>query len=81
MEIQLIDGQYTSADALELLTQIIHVKIKFHENKISGKSTEEDVKARERRIKQLQKDLFELRNYISSKRGGAIALRSTVVIK
>lgn len=80
MEIQLIDGQFTSADGLELLTQMIHVKIKFHENKISAHCTEEDIKFRERRIKQLQKDLFELRQFIGSKTAG-LSLKSSVSVQ
>ncbi len=80
MEIQLIEGQYSNNEAMELLTQLIHVKIKFHENKISGQCTEEDIKSRERRIKQLQKDLYEVRNFITAK-GKSISLRSTIEIQ
>ncbi len=66
MNIQLIEGEFKSSEALELITQMIHVKIKFHENKIAKNATEEDVKGRETKIKRLQKDLFEVRNNIAS---------------
>ncbi|MDI1235079.1 MAG: hypothetical protein PSX81_12410 [bacterium] len=66
MYIQLIEGEFKSNDALDLITQMIQVKIKFHENKISKSEIEEDIKAREAKIKRLQKDLFELRNDIGS---------------
>jgi len=66
MNIQLIEGEFKSSEALELITQMIHVKIKFHENKIAKNATEEDVKGRETKIKRLQKDLFEVRNNIVS---------------
>lgn len=69
MEIKLIEGHYNSADALNIITEIIHIKIRFHESKISVQCTEEDIKFRERRIKQLQKDLFELQDYIKFKSG------------
>jgi SPX domain protein involved in polyphosphate accumulation len=64
MEVQLIQGQFSNKDALEIITQMIHVKIKFHEDKITGESSEEDIKMREKRIKQLQKDLYEFRQFI-----------------
>ncbi len=43
MNIQLIQGEFNSNDALELITQLIHVKIKYHENKINANATEEDI--------------------------------------
>ena len=66
MNIQLIEGEFNCNDALELITQIIYTKIKFHENKISKSEIEEDIKARESKIKRLQKNLFELRKSIGS---------------
>jgi peptidoglycan hydrolase CwlO-like protein len=67
MNIQLIQGEFNSNDAMELITQMVHVKIKYHENKINSNSTEEDIKNREAKIKRLQKELFELRKTIHSK--------------
>jgi hypothetical protein len=69
MEIQLINGQFNSKDLLELITQMIHTKIKYHESRINGNNNEEEIKFRESKIKRLQKDLFETRNYILSKNG------------
>ncbi len=43
---------------------IMHTEIKFQENKINDTSNEEDIKMRENKIKQLQKDLFETRKNI-----------------
>lgn len=67
MNIQLIQGEFNSNDAMELITQMVHVKIKYHENKINSNSNEEDIKTREVKIKRLQKELFELRKTIYSK--------------
>lgn len=64
MNIQLLEGEFKCNEALDLITQMVHIKIKFHENKISKSENEEDVKAREAKIKKLQKYLFELRNNI-----------------
>lgn len=62
MNIQLIQGEFSSIEAFELITQMIHIKIKYHENKIAKNSNEEDIKYRESKIKRLQKELFELKN-------------------
>ena len=67
MNIQLIEGNFSAKDAIDIITQMIHIKIKFHESKISSNSNEEDIKMRENKIKQLQKDLFEARKYIEQK--------------
>ncbi|MDZ4149379.1 MAG: hypothetical protein U0945_14875 [Flavobacterium sp.] len=67
MNIQLIQGVFSSNEAIELIAQMIHVKIKYHENKINSQSNEEDIKSREEKIKRLQKELFELRKTIHSK--------------
>jgi hypothetical protein len=67
MNIQLIQGDFSSKEALELITQMIHVKIKYHENKIANNNNEEDIKHRESKIKNLQKELFEARNTIDVK--------------
>jgi hypothetical protein len=69
MKKQLISGQFNSKDALQLLTEMIHVKIRFHENKINHQSNEEDIKMREKRIQALQKDLFEIRKEIEKSNG------------
>jgi hypothetical protein len=67
MNIQLIDGNFSQNEALELLTQLIHVKIKFHESKIEKSQNEEDIKMRERRIKQLQQSFYEAKQLILTK--------------
>jgi hypothetical protein len=64
MNIQLIKGQFKSNDALDLITQMIHTKIKYHENKINFLNNEEDIKSRESKIIRLQKELLDLRNMI-----------------
>ena len=78
MNVQLIQGEFNSKDAIELIAQMIHIKIKYHEAKINSESNEEDIKTRESKIKCLQKDLFELRKTINSKTNG---VRVEAVIK
>ncbi|RYU93374.1 hypothetical protein [Emticicia agri] len=70
MNIQLIQGEFSSQDALELITQLIHIKIKYHENKIATNSNEEDIKYRESKIKRLQKELFDFRSSIRREEPG-----------
>jgi hypothetical protein len=78
MNIQLIQGQFNKKEAIELITQMIHVKIKYHENKINNNSSEEDVKYRETKIKNLQKELFELKYYLDN-HGNSVQLEAHVV--
>lgn len=76
MNIPLIQGQFSAKDATDLITQLIHVKIKYHEGKINHASNEEDIKMREQRIKQLQKDLYEARLFLESEPVGVEAIIS-----
>lgn len=73
MNLQLIQGQFSTKDAVDILTQMVNVKIKFHESKINNVNNEEDIKMREQRIKQLQKHLHECRSYIENQ-GGMITI-------
>ncbi|NDB54123.1 MAG: hypothetical protein EB025_08660, partial [Chitinophagaceae bacterium] len=54
----------SSADTPELITEMVNIKIQFHERKIAHSSSEEDIKHRENRIKQLQHQLSALRQAI-----------------
>lgn len=78
MNIQLIQGEYSSKDALEVITHIIHAKIKYHEHKIAKNSNEEDIKHRESNIKKLYNELFQLRDITNEKRQN---LKLDVLIK
>lgn len=62
MSFDLMKGTYSSAEAIELLTELTRVKIRFHERKIENSLNEEDVKMREKRISELQHHLSKIRN-------------------
>ena len=79
MKIQLIEGHFDAQDAIEIIAQMIHVKIKFHENKIDNANNEEDVKMREKKIHLLQKNLFEVRKMIELK-GEGVSLNSEILV-
>lgn len=58
MEIQLLSGVFTINEAENLLTEIIKVKIAFHEAKINTiQMSEEDIKYSEGKIIKLQETL------------------------
>lgn len=77
MEIHLIDGQFSATDAIAIITQLTEVKIKYHENKIKSSHNEEDIKMRERKIKKLQQELADSREYIQ-KQTRNITINSTI---
>lgn len=76
----LIKGSFSKEEALTILTNMVEAKIKYHEGKILMTSNEEDIKMRENRIKQLQKDLYEVRNYLDH-RTGRVELNSEIVLQ
>ena len=80
ISIQLIQGTFNSKEVAEIITEMIHVKIKYHENKISKSSNEEDMKYRETKIKNLQKELYKLRNDLDSKNGN-VTMNASIKIQ
>lgn len=55
--LHLINGEFEGKEALELITHLVHAKIRFLENKIEQSHNEEDIKMREKRIKMLHEEL------------------------
>jgi len=68
LQLQLIQGRFNQTEALELINQMVHIKIRYHEDKIKSAEKEEDIKMRESRIKQLQKEFHELRSHLLLKK-------------
>jgi hypothetical protein len=66
MKIELINGSFSREDTVELLTDLISTKIKFHERKISLSDQLEDIQFREKKIKKLSEILKDLRSEIHS---------------
>ncbi len=65
MKITLLKGSFSAKDLQDIITQMIHAKINYHEKKIADDDAEETIKMREKRIIMLQKDLYELREALS----------------
>jgi hypothetical protein len=78
-ETTLLDGEFPAAEALKVLAKLFEVKIKFHEEQICKTNSEEDIKMRERKIRDLQRNLAELRDYIKNE-NGHIKLHSTIQV-
>ena len=70
MHIQLIQGRFTAKEAMDMITEMIHVKVRYHESKITSTSNEEDIKHRETKIKRLQQELFETTKALSTRSKG-----------
>lgn len=80
IHIQLLKGSFDAREAIDILNQMVQVKIKFHEKKITSHCSEEEIKMRERRIKQLQDEWKELRATIADK-NGIITLNAAVEVE
>jgi len=79
MELQLLDGTFSSNESIEILNKLFQVKIKYHEDKIKTSENEEDVKMREQKIKYLQNELAHARQLIATKTGD-ISMSSTITL-
>ncbi|MFP5041194.1 hypothetical protein [Parasediminibacterium sp. JCM 36343] len=79
MNIQLIQGQFNAKDAIDIIAQMIQVKVKYHESKISNTSNEEDIKFAEGKIKRLQNDLSEIRKFVGQS-GATINIQSEITL-
>jgi hypothetical protein len=80
MKIQLLKGSFDSKDVEKIITDLLQVKIKYHEGKIGIDDEEETIKMRENRIIKLQNELTELRKYISGKANTSLILESEISI-
>ncbi len=63
-----------------MLTKMTHVKVGYHEYQIQASDSEEDVKFREQRIKELQHNLREARQYIAENGQRRVSLQANIVM-
>lgn len=66
MQLEIINGSFSSADAASIIRAMIDVKVKFHEDKISRLSNLEEVKMRENRIKELQRVQSNIQDWLKA---------------
>jgi hypothetical protein len=67
MTVQLVTGEFSKLETLNMITQMFEMRIKFHEDKIMSSHNEEDIKMREKKIKFLQGELAQARKHLVSK--------------
>ncbi len=79
MKIQLIEGNFEAKEALDILTKLIHVKIKYNEDKINNSINYDEIELRLNRIKRLQKNLFDIKKHIDAQEG-KITVQSSITI-
>jgi hypothetical protein len=75
----LIDGIFDVSDAVELIAGLYQQKLRYHESKIKSSDSEEDIKLREEKIKQLQLQLSNVRAYIQG--GEKVQLHAEIAVK
>lgn len=80
MKIQLINGYFSAKDAIDILTKLAQVKVNYHERQIKHSDNEEDIKTREKRIKDLQRDLAETRQYIENSGTAGVSLQADIML-
>jgi hypothetical protein len=61
MKWSLINGALPTSQGMALLDELVRTQIRFLEKQITVHSTEEDIKMREKSIKQLQQEYNEIR--------------------
>lgn len=79
MTVQLVTGEFSKMETLNMVTQMFEMRIKFHEDKIMNSHNEEDIKMREKKIKFLQGELAQARTYLMSKED-PIAVSCTITL-
>lgn len=79
MKIALLQGSFSPKEIEKIITELIQVKIKFHEEKIQSSEQEETIKMREKRIIKLQNDIKEVRTLLKNK-NSLINVNAEIVI-
>jgi uncharacterized protein (DUF342 family) len=81
MKQQLMDGRFSNNEAVHILSALYGAKIEFHEEKIrSIEMTEEDIKHSEKKIKQLQETLSELKRKIQLNEGNGLDIHAEIEV-
>jgi hypothetical protein len=80
MTINLLKGSFLAKDLENIITEMVQVKIKYHEEKIKTTDEEETIKMRENRIIKLQNSLNDLRAFIKINPDAMINADSEITI-
>jgi hypothetical protein len=66
MELQLIEGVFNRNELMDIISRMIDVKINYHVDKIEKSADEDDIKMRERKIRQLQETMHTCRHTLKN---------------
>lgn len=79
---ELFKGHYSAKDAEEIIDKMVKINIEFHEKKINQSDQEEDIKMREKRIRELQAHHAQLKSdLILSRKNVELATNIEVSVK
>ena len=81
MNIPLVEGNFSQKEATDIITQLIHINIKFHESKINIYASEEEIKRHEKKVNHLQKYLFEAKKFIEQQTAEIVINSEIQIIK
>lgn len=59
MDIPLIHEQFSSSEALDMVTRFVHLNIRFYEDKLAREADPARIEAHRQRIRDLQKYLYQ----------------------
>lgn len=80
MKIQLLQGNFSKKEAIDIITHMVHVKVKFQEAKMKQSNNVEDIRKSEKIIQQMHKNLFNAR-VIIEKQEESINLEGLIKIE
>lgn len=83
-ELHLVNGHFKTAEAVQLLNELTHTKIRHHMRRIEQHAgSEEDIKSSEKRIRMIETNLRDILQYLNSTTAndGWVDLEGTITIR
>ena len=82
IKFSLINGRFSPEEVVPILTGMTNAKLQHHSRKIALHETEEDIKASEKRLKQLEPDLRQVLTFLQKavQRGSRIDIEGVLSI-
>lgn len=76
----LIGGRFAPETVVPMLTEITNAKLEYHAQKIARHEHSEDIKASEKRIRQLEADFREVLAFLreATQRGSQVDIEGTI---
>jgi hypothetical protein len=82
IKFSLINGRFSPKEVVPILTGMTNAKLQHHSRKIALYKTEEDIKASETRMKQLESDLRRVLSFLheAAQRGNRVDIEGALSI-